>query len=226
MATFSVRGVLPSSSVFLCIGLGSGISQGALMVAAGSSSGPMAAPAGACNCLHCKKSFVPEPRNRHHQRFCLEPACRKASKRDSQRRWLRRPENQNYFRDAQHVARVQAWRRQHPGYWKRRTKMPSPALQDLCPTQSPLAQPVAKPDPSDLSKRALQDLCQAQLPLLVGLISQWLDSPLQEDIVPFARRLIAKGQDLLDSPSRRSAPPHGPQTTPSSGPPSHRPAPL
>jgi hypothetical protein len=44
-----------------------------------------------------------------------------------------------------------------------------------------------------------------QTPLLVGLIAQFSDTALQEDIVTFTRRLIAKGQTILDQPSRRFA---------------------
>ena len=50
----------------------------------------------------------------------------------------------------------------------------------------------------------LQDVCRVQTPLLVGLISNFTDCTLQEDIVVFARRLIAKGQDILDQPSSQS----------------------
>jgi hypothetical protein len=44
-----------------------------------------------------------------------------------------------------------------------------------------------------------------QTPLLVGLIAQFSDTALQEDIVSFTRRLIAKGQTILDQPPRRFA---------------------
>jgi hypothetical protein len=44
-----------------------------------------------------------------------------------------------------------------------------------------------------------------QTPLRVGLIAQFSDTALQEDIVTFPRRRIAKGQTILDQPSRRSA---------------------
>jgi hypothetical protein len=50
----------------------------------------------------------------------------------------------------------------------------------------------------------LQDVCQVQTPLIVGLISKFTDCTLQDDIVLFVRRLIAKGQDILDQPSSRS----------------------
>ena len=35
-----------------------------------------------CKC--CLKLFRPDPRNRHHQRYCSVPACRAASKAASQ----------------------------------------------------------------------------------------------------------------------------------------------
>jgi hypothetical protein len=66
-----------------------------------------------CKC--CRTLFRPDPRNRHHQRYCSEAACRAASKAASQARWRAAPENQSYFRGPVNVARVQAWRSQHPG---------------------------------------------------------------------------------------------------------------
>jgi hypothetical protein len=49
-----------------------------------------------CRC--CLKLFRPDPRNRHHQRYCSATACRAASKAASQARWRTAPENQGYFR--------------------------------------------------------------------------------------------------------------------------------
>jgi hypothetical protein len=48
-------------------------------------------------CNHCSEFYLPDRRNLHHQRYCSAPACRKQSKAESQRRWLQRPDNQNYF---------------------------------------------------------------------------------------------------------------------------------
>ena len=48
-----------------------------------------------CKC--CLKLFLPDPRNRRHQRYCSVPRCRAASKAASQARWLAAPENQDYF---------------------------------------------------------------------------------------------------------------------------------
>jgi hypothetical protein len=67
-----------------------------------------------CKC--CQQLFRPDPRNRHHQRYCPALACRAASKAASQARWRASPENQDYFRGAVAVARVRAWRSRHPGY--------------------------------------------------------------------------------------------------------------
>jgi len=70
-------------------------------------------------CLCCQKLFGRDPRLRHRQKYCSAAECRAASKRSSQRRWLRKPENREYFRGAQHVDRVQAWRAENPGYWRK-----------------------------------------------------------------------------------------------------------
>lgn len=155
-------------------------------------------------CLCCREIFIPNPRNRHHQKFCQKELCRQASKRHSQQVWLAKPENKDHFRGAANVERVRQWRKEHPGYWRRRNKKPDGALQDVCHNQVAQAQEVAMIDPQDLFRRTLQDVCRVQAPLLVGLLSQMIDSPLQEDIVGFARRMVAKGQDLLDNPFGRS----------------------
>ena len=48
-------------------------------------------------CWHCGDLFHPDPCNRYHQKCCSEPACRKASKAASQRRWLAKPRHRDYF---------------------------------------------------------------------------------------------------------------------------------
>src|SRR5271166_3355466 len=52
-------------------------------------------------CQHCKEFYLPDRRNLHHQRYCAEPACRRQSKAESQRRWVQKSENQNYFSGSQ-----------------------------------------------------------------------------------------------------------------------------
>lgn len=54
----------------------------------------------------------------------------------SHRRWLRKPENESYFHGPEHLDRVQRWRRDHPGYWRRKSAPARLALQDLIDTQA------------------------------------------------------------------------------------------
>jgi hypothetical protein len=144
-------------------------------------------------CPHCQELFLPEARNRQRQRFCSKPDCRWASKRHSQQAWLAKPENQNYFRDAQNAERVRQWQKVHPGYWKNTTRYRRRTLQDTCSEQVPGAPAVADRPPH----RTLQDLCAMQTPLFVGLISMLAGSTLPEDIATSTRRLVAKGHDIL-----------------------------
>ena len=157
-----------------------------------------------CKCLHCRQLFVPDYRNRGRQQYCATPVCRQASKRARQQRWLRKPANRLYFRDAENVQRVQEWRQAHPGYWKRSPRPAARTLQDACPAQPVAVEQVAPVPLQAACPSTLQDVCQVQVPLLVGIISKFTDCTQQDDIVLYVRRLIAKGQDILDQPSSRS----------------------
>jgi len=118
-------------------------------------------------CRHCGQLFRPDPRNRHHQRYCSATACRQASKAASQRRWLSKPENRDYFRGPANVERVRRWRATHPGYWHRHRTLTRSALQD-----SLSAQGIEQNTKSDvLVNLALQDLLAAQPAVLIGLIA-------------------------------------------------------
>jgi hypothetical protein len=163
----------------------------------------MKTPTPRCKCLHCKKFFVPDYRNRGRQKYCSIPECQAASKQASQQLWLGKPDNRDYFRGPENVQRVQHWRAKHPGYWKRSPRRPRGTLQETCFSQVTVKEEVAEKQPPQVSQPALQDLCEVKTPLLVGLIAQFTDTALQEDIVAYTRRLIARGQDILDQPSRR-----------------------
>ena len=153
-------------------------------------------------CLFCGELFQADPRNAKHQKYCSEPACRKASKAASQRAWLAKPENQDYFRGPENVARVQSWRGSHPEYWRRakgaRRETPTApvvpvALQDHCP-----AQPIEITEVSqEVLQPALQELLLDQPAVLIGFIAQFTGSALQEDIARSTRRLLELGQDIL-----------------------------
>ena len=126
---------------------------------------PMKSPAPRCKCLHCKKLFVPDYRNRGRQKFCSSPECQIASKRRSQARWLAKPQNQDYFRGPENVQRVQAWRVEHPGYWKRPARKPRRTLQETCSEQAPVLQQLEPKRPPQVSGPALQELCEVKTPL-------------------------------------------------------------
>jgi hypothetical protein len=147
-------------------------------------------------CEHCRLFFHPDPRNARKQQFCSNPECRKASKAASQQRWLKKPENQDYFHGPENVRRVQQWRKTHAGYWRRKA----------CPKQEPLQDLLSEKgegDPSveaTLGKEALQDLLSAHHLVLLGLIAHLTSSALQDEIVATARRLQQLGNDILTSP--------------------------
>ena len=153
-----------------------------------------------CKC--CLTLFRPDPRNRHHQRYCSAAACRAASKAASQARWLAAPENQGYFRGPLNVARVQAWRSRHPGYWRRARRVGT-ALQDLS-----TAQPVDSPlESAPLVSSPLQAVLIAQPAVLIGLIAHIVGTPLQDDIVRTTDRLLRLGQDILATSAARAPTP-------------------
>ena len=127
-------------------------------------------------CLHCHDLFRPDARNLRHQRYCSKPACRKASKAASQRRWLNKAQNRDYFRGTANVQRVRQWRAAHPGYWKSTGPKAGIALQE-----DSLAQPAeSKGKSTTLATTALQDLLRAQPLVLIGLIANLTGTALQE----------------------------------------------
>lgn len=147
-----------------------------------------------CKCRCCKKFFTPDYRNVSRQHYCSAPACRQASKAESQRRWLRKPDNRDYFRDPGHVARVQQWRKRNPGYWKK-AKPVSQSTQAVGPQ-------ALNPEQSSCNAKrtppgALQDSCLTEHPAFLGLISLVTGSTLQEDIASTARQVLIRGKTLL-----------------------------
>src|SRR5438128_2295094 len=168
-------------------------------------------------CRSCTKLFIPDPRNQSRQHYCSDPACRKASKAASQRRWLSKAGNGDYFRGADQVRRVQLWRQSHPGYWRK--KAPSSKS-----TQAVESQPVNLVQGSCNARRAppgtLQDFCLPQDPAFVGLISMVTGSTLQEDIAATTRQLLLRGRNILGCVSPETTrntnptPGHDPQTSP------------
>ena len=144
-------------------------------------------------CRGCKELFKPDPRNRHHQVYCPKDACRKSSKAASQKRWLRKKENRDYFRGPENTRRVQAWRKAHPGYWRKKSATGNSATPSATTPKAGQSSCNASPEIS----RALQDICPSQELVVIGLISMLIGSALQEDIASIARRLQARARDIL-----------------------------
>lgn len=145
-------------------------------------------------CKHCGRLYRADCRNRRHQKYCNRPACRRQSKKESQRRWLKKPDHRNYFCGPEQVQRVQAWQKDHPECRKRK----KPALQDVC-----LSEGVDnKASTSGLNRDtppkppALQDYCSSQDPLIVGFIAKFTGA-LQEDIATQLFQFQTLGQIIL-----------------------------
>lgn len=150
-----------------------------------------------CRC--CKTCFTPDVHNPSRQFFCWAPACRQASKAASQRRWLNKPDNRNYFRDTQNVERVQQWRKAHPGYWKRSKSVSKPNQPaDL----EALNSGTSSCNAPSRDLLALQDFALTEHPAFIGLISMVTGSTLQEDIAAVGRNLLLQGQNILGLDAR------------------------
>jgi len=143
-------------------------------------------------CRYCKELFIPDHRNRNRQHYCKKAECRKASKTASQKKWLHKPENKSYFRGPVNVQRVREWRKQNPGYWRKRS-IRAIALQETLTAQLT----DNKEDNREFAASALQDLLRAQQPVIIGLISNFIGSALQDDIAETLLRMQQSGQDIL-----------------------------
>jgi hypothetical protein len=158
------------------------------------------AQSGQRKCLCCGLFFLSDHRNRERQRYCSASACRHASKAASQAAWLTHPDNVGYFRGPENVARVQAWRAEHPGYGRGRRRAPR-ALQDPliaqvpdsieeCAIRGKSAEAPAGP--------ALQDSWGTLPPALAGLIAHLFSVTLQDDLDTTTRRLVQIGRDVIN----------------------------
>jgi hypothetical protein len=155
-------------------------------------------------CPHCMQSFLPDYRNVYHQRFCSEPTCQHASKRSSQRRWLRKPKNRNYFREPDNIERVRDWRREHPGYWRSRQHQCVGVLRTRL---APASAPAFGINRGSGQPGTLQDVCRSKLPVLTGILSRLSCCTLQEDIANCAREMLSEAQCILVQCQSSSSPP-------------------
>lgn len=142
-------------------------------------------------CLNCSSLFWPDPRNVNKQRYCSKSDCRKASKAASQKKWLGKKKNRDYFKGEIHVTRVQEWRKQNPGYRYRCQN----ALQDNSLGNLMKKQSVSR----ELAEDTLQDHLMAQRAVIIGLISHLTGTALQDHIVSTVTNMQQLGQDILNS---------------------------
>ena len=136
-------------------------------------------------CKHCDDLFKPDPRNLKRQKFCRKSECKEASKRYSQQKWLMKPKNRDHFSGPANVIRVQQWRQQNPGYWKRTksdetTSLIEGALQETLSMKTI----TGKGFSSDLMQNVLQDSLSAKTLVLIGFDTQLNKTALQ-DIIDF-----------------------------------------
>lgn len=151
-------------------------------------------------CISCKEAFEADHRNARHQKYCADPACRKASKAASQRVWMAKPENRDYHSGPEAVARVRAWQDAHPEYRERQRAKRAAALQDRCDAQVlELKRELAKtPIPAEVSDPALQDFMHTQPLVFIGLIAHFFNLTLQDDISSTTRILQKLGEDIAN----------------------------
>jgi hypothetical protein len=137
--------------------------------------------------------FAPDYRNTYHQRFCSAPACQYASKQTSQRRWLRKTENRDYFREPDNLRRVRDWRLLHPGYW-RVFKHRCRSIDDLSQADSMGGDSTT--DPS-AHTGTLQDFCRSKASVLIEILSRLRGCALQEDMARYAIQVVSEAQCIL-----------------------------
>ena len=145
-------------------------------------------------CKSCHDLYLPDPRHLKRQSFCDKPECKKASKNCSQRKWLKKAINRDHFSGSENVIRVQQWREQNPGYWRRKkssknTSLIKGALQETLSTKTT----IDKGFPSDLMQTALQNSLSAKTLVIIGFDTQLNKTALQDIIdftVPGAVKLV------------------------------------
>ena len=156
------------------------------------------AQTGQRKCLCCGLFFDPDHRNRERQRYCSAGACRRASKAASQAAWLSQAGNAGYFRGPVHVARVRAWRTEHPGSGRGRRRARR-ALQDplIAQVTDSIEESGDRGESAEAAVAvALQDSWKVLAPALAGLIAHVFELTLQEDIDATVRHLVQLGDDV------------------------------
>ena len=149
-------------------------------------------------CKNCHDLYHPDPRHLKRQKFCDKPECKIASKKYSQQKWLKKLKNRDYFSGSEHVIRVQQWRQENPGYWKRKkskkiSSLFEHALQDrLLPKESD-----GKGFQLNLTQDALQDMLSGKTLVIIGFNPHLTKTALQEIIDITGQSTIKLTPDVL-----------------------------
>ena len=143
-------------------------------------------------CKNCHDLYKPDSRNLKRQKFCNKPECKVASKKHSQQKWLIQPQNRDHFSGPENVIRVQQWREQNPGYWKRKKSKKIVSLFEGA-LQETLSTMVItdKGFSSDLMQNALQDSLLAKTLVVIGFDTQLNKNALQ-DIIDITDQGVVK----------------------------------
>jgi len=146
-------------------------------------------------CRYCRRVFIPDHRNRDRQNYCQKPECRKASKAASQKKWLGKTENKDYFIGPDHVERAQDWRLKNQDL-----KPEIPKNETLLQDSLQMQNAENKRDSRQFSakSRLLQDSLIVQPAIIIGLISKFIGSTLQDDISETLLRMQRSGQNILN----------------------------
>jgi hypothetical protein len=134
-------------------------------------------------CAHCGRRFAVHPRLGRRHRFCSRPECAHASHLAAQKKWRRSPGGREYFKGGENTFHVSEWRKAHPGYGRRGSRLCRLAL------DAPLT--------AVLRELALQDSIDPHLALLIGLVVERSNLALQDTIAFEIRRLILLGHGIL-----------------------------
>jgi len=154
--------------------------------------------------------FKPDYRHLKRQKFCLKPACRAASKKHSQQKWLNKPENRDYFSGSENVTRVQEWRQDNPGYWKRKKSSEKLSLiEDTLQDMKSGKTFVNKGSSIDLIQIPLQDLISAKTLVFIGSNTHLNKNALQEIIDTSDQETVKLTQDILKQLMRKKRYQHG-----------------
>jgi hypothetical protein len=124
-------------------------------------------------------------------------ACRKASKKTSQQRWLNKPENRDYFRSRENCDRVRDYRARYPDRCRKKSPPKKRAVlqDDLTPQNTENKGYTARLEPG-----LLQDIIQAQPYVILGLIANITGTALQDNMAITVRRLLNMGLDIASQP--------------------------